>query len=469
MKTHNKIKKNKCFLDQWVDDLAGSFTAPGKKVTIKYFHKLMTVMLMLLVGIGTGTTPAATYAFYNDTETSAGENFSAGILDFNISWGDWDNPVLATDLEIGESVSRTLVINPAADPLLPFVFDMMAENLAGTGCNDLLVSVKNENDEVLYTGSLADLEITNQDFSIDNDHFIFTHTLAQDADTFGACSYDVTVQGYLSAFSFGVAFYDEETTGNAVTTTETIISPPALAPVVLNEVLAKPHDASDGPTGEWVELYNLSDSEYIDIAGWEISEISGSNEKKYIITANTADGNHVRTYTGSTVIAPNGFIVILFAGKKLNDKDETITLYDQYGNKLDQYSYEDAKLGMSDARIPDGTGDWVDPIPSPGLPNITDLGSEEFNQSFNISGDFESQSGFEEMIPVGTIPEEEVEEVIVEEPASEEVESMVEGVVVEEIPAVEEAPVEEEVTEEQETAFLPDQEEALPAEDNQTN
>lgn len=146
--------------------------------------------------------------------------------------------------------------------------------------------------------------------------------------------------------------------------------------LVMNEFLPNPEgilggtdygqDADLKPFGEWIEIYNNGTAK-IDLSGFYFK--------------NSTDGlrtiNAVRTNTGSTVIGPGEWLVF-YTGQEtspefLNNAGETITFYDLMGNIIDSYSYSGPVAGnKSFARIPDGTGSWVDPIPTPGTANIAE-------------------------------------------------------------------------------------------------
>jgi len=171
--------------------------------------------------------------------------------------------------------------------------------------------------------------------------------------------------------------------------------------VLLNEFLPRPHDDSGfKPDGEWVELYNLSDTETIDLAGYYIKDnldpTSGPSHKIYI--------ENCRTNTGGTTIGPNGFLVVYAKGDaggcnshgfELNNAGDTVRLFNDNDELIDSYSYDGSEYcsltptpgdpnendssgncsgvvpkNKSFARVPDGTGPWYDPIPTPGGPNI---------------------------------------------------------------------------------------------------
>jgi len=160
--------------------------------------------------------------------------------------------------------------------------------------------------------------------------------------------------------------------------------------VMLNEVLPNPEgiDSQTGLSGEWVELYNNWDNS-IDLTGWYIKDEAGAIR---II------GNADTTWNNQTTIPANGWLVVFMNDDILNNNGtEIIYLFDNKDKLQDSYSYgintnnndDDGDLdntpgeenefagteatkqeGKSDARIPDGIGVWVDPIPTPGAPNV---------------------------------------------------------------------------------------------------
>ena len=148
--------------------------------------------------------------------------------------------------------------------------------------------------------------------------------------------------------------------------------------VVLNEILADPNTTSLSPSNkEFVEIYNNSNVP-IDLNGWQVSEMTaGGNETMHTIVQNGTNSSHIVAVGINTTIQPNDYLVLVFWGTQsyLNNDRDTVRLYDFGGiNKLDEFSYPMAGQsikpeGYSYARIPDGVGAWVDPIPTPGMPN----------------------------------------------------------------------------------------------------
>ena len=145
--------------------------------------------------------------------------------------------------------------------------------------------------------------------------------------------------------------------------------------IVINEFLPNPvgRDNELKPSGEWVELYNKGNK--IDVAGWVLYDAK-DNHKLPITGENTN--------TGFTTIGPGEFLIVYRNGDSdftLNNVGgDTARLYNGEITKgaslMDSHTYIiDAPEGKSFARIPDGSDNWVDPVPTPGEPNI--LGSKD--------------------------------------------------------------------------------------------
>ena len=219
--------------------------------------------------------------------------------------------------------------------------------------------------------------------------------------------------------STGAYFADIETSAGNVFQAGVWVDPQSPFNIVLNEFLPNPDnnanglnfgtDSSNMPLGEWVELYNNGNAP-IDVNGWYMTDASGGvgNTHAFI--------NNLNTNTGNTILAANGWLVVYFNKASLNNTGDDIFLYTSTstGNVLvDTYSYDDPSdfceleptpgdenstttptgtpgngpnadcvanqvaPNKSYARIPDGTGAFVDPIPTPGAPNVLDETSAE--------------------------------------------------------------------------------------------
>ncbi|MFA6097089.1 MAG: lamin tail domain-containing protein [Candidatus Paceibacterota bacterium] len=164
--------------------------------------------------------------------------------------------------------------------------------------------------------------------------------------------------------------------------------------VVMNEFLPNPDGEEYGsdfgkdkdhmPKGEWIELYNTGNSD-LDLAGWYFQDADQNTVE--ITGSNTLE---------STIIPAHGWLVVYMNGAILDNRgDETIIFYNDKNDVIDSYSYsggggcdleptpgsingesasDDCSVvpgNKSYARIPDGTGSWFDPIPTPGKSNET--------------------------------------------------------------------------------------------------
>ncbi|MFA6394052.1 MAG: lamin tail domain-containing protein [Patescibacteria group bacterium] len=151
--------------------------------------------------------------------------------------------------------------------------------------------------------------------------------------------------------------------------------------VLMNEILPNPagdefgEDADPMPKGEWVELYNYGEYE-INLSQWKIKNQMG---RALAITAENTSG-------ASAVIHPGEWLVVYRNGSdkfEMLDNGDTITLADEKDRPVDLYTYtEPAPENKSYARIPDFSGDWVDPIPTPGKANQEE---EAIIELFNIA------------------------------------------------------------------------------------
>ncbi len=144
---------------------------------------------------------------------------------------------------------------------------------------------------------------------------------------------------------------------------------PIWSDVVINEFLPNPVGADNAPRpgGEWVELYNNSNST-INLMGWYLRNASG-NRLNLTVTNST----------GSS-ISPHGFVVVYRDGNSgfsLRNSviGDMLRLYDNHNWIRDLHTYtailgDEVLENKSFARFPDGSSTWFDPIPTPNGPNI---------------------------------------------------------------------------------------------------
>ena len=327
------------------------------------------ISLLLIIGLNwTGILAIGqTLASFNDTETSAGNVLAAGILDFRLTNQSADGFV---GMENDGEVFHTSVAIPESGSMSMQYF--VYSTSTSQACSEFRVRVK-QNEEEIFDGFLTDFtSATTTNFGTWK--FEFDLPVGASVTQGDLCQAKIT----FSAWREEVQRFEE----SGFSDIEEISLNLRAKTIVLNEVLANPDPNAPYPANrEFIELKNNGNSQ-IDVAGWKISEMtSGGEERKYTIT--TTGGSYTAVpYGGSTVIPAGGWLVLLLSNSTaLNNDGDTIRLYDSSDNKLDEYSYSTAKYGLSDARYPDGIGAWVDPIPTPGAPNVVEFELGEITES----------------------------------------------------------------------------------------
>ncbi len=358
-----------------------------------YATFLMFAVSVLFVG-GTG----GTVSYFSDNDLSKANELSAGLLDFSVS------PENPNALFIGpESGGGSYVVENFESLVGSFTtrYRVFAQKQSGQNafCNAIMAEATTT--PFVYNGSLLSLS-------------------TGDTTTAGAwplslslpdltgighndiCYVDLVYRGWVDGFFEGQGYMDEERV-------HLVLRPRT---IVLNEFLPNPEgfeygfdfgtDDSDMPQGEWVELYNNS-TVARNLSGWYIWDASGFEANKIYVTASS-------TASGSTVIPGHGWLVVFMNKAVLNNGGDDVRLYNASGALVDSFSYANHEVcsyeptpgdpnalsgsgsgcdpvpgNKSYARIPDGLGAWIDPIPTPGFAN-----SEELIE--NISEAFEEAS-----------------------------------------------------------------------------
>ncbi|MFC1653668.1 lamin tail domain-containing protein [Patescibacteria group bacterium] len=157
--------------------------------------------------------------------------------------------------------------------------------------------------------------------------------------------------------------------------------------IALNEIYPNPYgpgtDDNPMPEGEWVELYNLTGSD-VNVSGWYLYD--AVNNGIMITTSNTGSGSATVPASGYLVVYLNG----AYTNGWLNNSGDSVSLYNGHistGSLIDTHTYSGSVPdGKSIARIPDGTGPWYDPIPTPGSANKLIDDSNQTNLSLYWDG-----------------------------------------------------------------------------------
>ena len=141
--------------------------------------------------------------------------------------------------------------------------------------------------------------------------------------------------------------------------------------IKISEFIPDPrgNDSSPMPDGEWIELYNPTNTE-MNLKWFFMKDLFG--HILYVIDTTVTDG--------IMTIPANGFLVVYTNGKSgfLNNLGvETLSLYNRDGTLIQNVTYYDSKEGNSYAYI-EGIG-WQNTMPTPGEKNVY---LAEHNESF---------------------------------------------------------------------------------------
>lgn len=344
------------------------------------------IVFILFFGVGIINTEA----YFSDEAEISGVSFESGTLDLDLDKNDLGSVGLDSD--------NSFVISNIGS--LTFGYGISAE-ISDTSdldfCNQLNVSLK-EGDDILYEGLLKDLSFNGLIEKDNYNNLVVRITDPSDTVIGKTCSFNLVLKAWQEELDYTQGFTDEENILVTINSTGVVSTPTG---VVLNEFLPNPdgnkygydfgEDSDDMPKGEWIELYNNNNTA-VDLTGWYIRDNLDSEDHKIVI-----DFNH--TGFSTPIISSHGFLVVYLNKSILNNTGgDSVRLFDNNDNLIDSYTYvlpadfcnlEPTEDGINDengsgvgngctstvpgnksyARIPDGIGAWVDPIPTPGEEN----------------------------------------------------------------------------------------------------
>jgi hypothetical protein len=333
-----------------------------------------TLTLFFVVGFS----PGVALGYFVSTTTAEANTYSAGTLDFTTDTSTLSGTITS---------SSTAVVNFTTTDTgtIPPVYKLRTTPITCTNAFYYGLNVSLSVGTTTYDGALSALVATTTVTGAWQLEVSNNNVVALPGDT---CTVTLHIEAYQSQFPVynSGGFTAEEDITLTLTAGDYIGRT-----VVLNEVLPNPDPAS-AVTVEFIELFNTGTSS-LDLTGWRISEeTAGGNEVFHsIVSVGSAGADLVPYSGGSIIISANGWLALRFSGASsyLNNDTDTIRLYDASGTLRDSYTYTaatgggvtpgapnasssnlSATLGKSDARIPDGVGAWVDPIPTPGYYNV---------------------------------------------------------------------------------------------------
>ena len=259
-----------------------------------------------------------TNSYFNDTEDSNENTFSAGTLGFSLNSSSDFSPTIISK---GESTNRTVGLNQEGS--LDFQYTVSVDNLSGDACDYLELTVILDSADIGYAGLVKNFVYGSITFSAP-ETWAFTTTLqtgTPDSIQGKTCNFDFIFDGTQIG---GGGFYDQETINN------NIMVKYWDPPVVLNEFLPNPLGDDDqiGISGEWIEIFNKT-SDSLDLSGWYIKDVD--DNQIFIQTDNTLDN--------STTIDANGWLVLFMNNDILNNDGDTVNLYNSNDVLVDSYVY----------------------------------------------------------------------------------------------------------------------------------
>jgi len=357
-------------------------------------HNYKKYLLIIVIGLSLAglLSIGPTYAFFSDGVDSSSNIFTAGILDLTLRSGQGNFVPLeiANDMDPGESVARDIYIKKEGS--LSFQYDAHSESILDDCDLEFynLLELKvwynwyddiGKHMDLKYNGPLKGFNlITDPDLQIPNSHpyytnvfygpdehwFYFSITYPSEAlELIGKqCQFKFAFNGWQTNLpDSSSGFSDTEEIYSTLIDSIFVEEEPTTdnSSIVINEFLPI---AGDYP--EFIEFYNTGDAQ-LDIADWIIE----NKDTTIVINSNILYGGAT-----STIVEPGKWLVIDLSkvGEDILDNtSDIITLYDNENNEIDMTSYVGASMvDKSYARIPDGSPNWVDPIPTPGAPNKLD-------------------------------------------------------------------------------------------------
>ncbi|OHA88894.1 MAG: signal peptidase I [Candidatus Zambryskibacteria bacterium RIFCSPHIGHO2_02_FULL_43_14] len=367
-----------------------------------------TISVFIFFGIGLIFTGfSGTTSYFSDAESSSGSVFDAGILDIILSNTGFEGVISnSTSDESQFQTNVSLVVGS-----LPTQYTVEYEKTGGDDslCDALALSATS--DVLSYSGALSAFSVgTTVDFGLWD--FAISVLSGQSITGGETCEFDLIYKAWMDGVpSFETSGFRDEERFHISITAETIA-----ASVVINEFLPRPDgplcsdqnnascdasdpdfifdfgtDSSDKPQGEWVELYNLTGAP-VNLSGWYTQDASGG-------MGNT-DITNLNTLPATTTIPASGYLVVYMNKSVWNNTGDTVKLFNASNILQDSYAYtsdydycdliptsgeindeipsdpdgdcvngSNIPSNKSYARIPNGTGSFVDPIPTPGKSN----------------------------------------------------------------------------------------------------
>ncbi|MCB2220479.1 MAG: CotH kinase family protein [Bacteroidetes bacterium] len=144
-------------------------------------------------------------------------------------------------------------------------------------------------------------------------------------------------------------------------------SVPVTGEVVINEFMADNETTmadQDGEFDDWIELYNNS-TEPIDLTGWYLSD-NAANPDKWTFPDTLIEGGDYLVVWADEDGSQEG----LHTNFKISAEGEVILLSDAAINLIDEVSFGEQKSDTTTGRFPNGTGNFMEMLPTFGAENM---------------------------------------------------------------------------------------------------
>ncbi|MCD6220197.1 lamin tail domain-containing protein, partial [Candidatus Calescamantes bacterium] len=266
-----------------------------------------------------------TFAYYNDTESSLANSYSAATLDFAIS----ETSDFSPEITPNQNTTREIDLENLGS--LDFEYRVKVENATGTLCNYLLL----KDDLTGDFRPLSNFVSATTTFS-NKSNWQFEAKLTSNDPSLQnkTCVFDFLFDGWQIE---GAGFSDKETIVNT-------IHSGVWRKIVINKVyydVDSQYQHGNENDNEWVELYNQG-SEAIDLSGWQICDNDSCDTLSGTILANnfaliTKSGttwNYWQIFSDVLKIELGDRI-----GNGLNDNADMLLLEDKNGLIVDQMNW----------------------------------------------------------------------------------------------------------------------------------
>jgi hypothetical protein len=337
---------------------------------LKKFFKIFTPLLfkgLIIYSLICFNLITFTGAYVSDTEISPLNSVSSSTLNFDLT-DSQGLPIseyfIDTAILPSQEIEKSVIVEKNGEENLDYKVHTIITGGDADFCSQLDLEAT-LNGVVQYSGLLENLDI-NPYFlndSPDNWTFLVKWESGDSSSQGKSCQFNFVYYGWQIDSDGTWGFNDMEILTNTIAVDNW--------DVVLNEILYDPIGTDTGsmPGGEWIELYNNTDVD-IDANNWQIKDLENNT---ITVSTTNCDNNLNPSDSGETIIPAHGWLTVYRnGGAMLNNFGDTVYLYNDIGTIIDQHTYIGGKIeGNTEARIPDGTGSWIDPLPTPGRSNIS--------------------------------------------------------------------------------------------------